>query len=230
MVGTQRKQKVLFLCTQNSARSQMAEGLLRHHAGDRFEVMSAGCSASGEIHPLAVRVMEEVGIDLSGQRPKGLSTYMGKTGFNWSVVVCEEAEEDCPKTFPGVGTELKWPFPDPRGEDVPQEEMLDRFREVRNGIERRILRWLEHPEEELAKLQEERERERRERAEAARRKAEIGKAETRNPSMALGPERGEAQTGGHPLARTRVVRRVADATGIRTSETGPTREGTSIEA
>lgn len=78
MVGTQReiqrKQKVLFLCTQNSARSQMAEGLLRHHAGDRFEVMSAGCAASGEIHPHAVQAMKEVGVDVSGQSPKGLST------------------------------------------------------------------------------------------------------------------------------------------------------------
>ena len=167
MVGTQReterKQKVLFLCTQNSARSQMAEGLLRHHAGDRFEVMSAGCSASGEIHPHAVRAMEEVGVDLSGQSPKGLKTYMGRVGFNWSIVVCEEAEEDCPKTFPGVGTQLTWPFPNPRGEDVPEDEMLDKFREVRDGIERRILRWLESPEEELARLKQERERERLER-------------------------------------------------------------------
>lgn len=163
-VGTERKQRVLFLCTQNSARSQMAEAFLRHHAGDRFEAHSAGCSAAGEIHPYAVRAMEEVGIDISGQRPKGLRTYMGKTGFNWSVVVCEGAEEDCPKTFPGVGTELTWPFPDPRGRDVPEEERFDRFREVRDAIERRILHWLEHPEEELARLKEERERERRERA------------------------------------------------------------------
>jgi arsenate reductase (thioredoxin) len=82
MVRTQRKKKVLLLCTQNSARSQMAEGLLRRHAGDRFEVMSAGCSASAEIHPCAVRAMEEVGVDICGQSPKGLRTYMGKPGFN----------------------------------------------------------------------------------------------------------------------------------------------------
>lgn len=102
MVGTQRetqrKQKVLFLRTQNSARSQMAEGLLRHHAGDRFEVMSVVCAASGEIHPYAVQAMKEVGVDVSGEQPKGLKTYMGKTGFNWWIVVCEEAEKDCPKT------------------------------------------------------------------------------------------------------------------------------------
>ncbi len=157
---TTRKQKVLFLCTQNSARSQMAEGLLRHLAGDRFEAMSTGCSASGEIHPHAVRVMEEIGVDISDQYPKGLSTYMGKVGFNWSIVVCEEAEEDCPKTFPGVGTQLTWPFPDPRGENVPEEERLERFREVRDEIERKILDWLEHPEEELRE-QREQERQRR---------------------------------------------------------------------
>jgi arsenate reductase (thioredoxin) len=79
--GTQRRQKVLFLCTQNSARSQMAEGLLRH-AGNRFKVMSAECSASAEIHPCAVRVMEEVGVDISGQSLKGVGTYLGKSGFN----------------------------------------------------------------------------------------------------------------------------------------------------
>ena len=82
MVGTQRKQKVLFLCTQNSARSQMAEWLLRCHAGNRFEVMSAGCEAAEEIHPYVGKVMEEVGVDISGQSPKGLRIYMGKTGFN----------------------------------------------------------------------------------------------------------------------------------------------------
>ncbi len=69
--------------------------------------------------------------------------------------MCEEAEEDCPRTFPGVGTQLTWPVPDPRGAEVPEKEMLDRFREVRDGIERRILRWLERPEEELARLREE---------------------------------------------------------------------------
>ena len=166
-----RKQKVLFLCTQNSARSQMAEAFLRHYAGDRFEAYSAGCSPSDEIHPYAKRVMEEVGIDVSDQHPEGLRTYMGKVGFNYSTIVCARAEKDCPKTFPGVGTRLVWIFDDPRAEDVPEEEMLNTFREVRDEIEERILDWLEHPEEELARLKEEREQERRERLEAARREA-----------------------------------------------------------
>ncbi len=155
-----RKQKVLFLCTQNSARSQMAEGFLRHHAGDRFEAYSAGCAPTDEIHPYAVEAMNEVGVDISEQYPKGLRTYMGKVGFNYSIIVCARAEKDCPKTFPGVGMRFVWVFDDPRGEDVPAEEMLQTFREVRDEIESKILYWLAHPEEELDK---QRERERLER-------------------------------------------------------------------
>jgi arsenate reductase (thioredoxin) len=162
-----RRQKVLFLCTQNSARSQMAEGFLRELAGDRFEVMSAWCNVGDEIHPYALEAMEEVGINISDQYPKGLRTYMGKVGFNYSIIVCARAERDCPKTFPGVGTRLVWPFDDPRGEDVPEAERMERFREVRDEIEQKIHDWLEHPEEELAKLKAERERERHERLEAA---------------------------------------------------------------
>ena len=130
-----RKQKVLFLCTQNSARSQMAEAFLRELAEDRFEVYSAGCNVAVEIHPYAVEAMKEVGIDISDQRPKGLKAFMGKVGFNYSIIVCARAEKDCPKTYPGVGTRLVWVFDDPRGEDVPEEEMLDKFREVRDEIE-----------------------------------------------------------------------------------------------
>jgi arsenate reductase len=167
-----RKQKVLFLCTQNSARSQMAEGFLRHLAGDRFEVMSAGIDPTDEIHPCAVEAMSEVGIDISGQQPKGLSTYLGKMGFNYLIIVCARAEERCPKTFPGVGTRFSWIFEDPRREeDIPYDSMLERFRVVRDEIELKLKDWLERPEEELKRLKEERERERRERLEAARREA-----------------------------------------------------------
>jgi arsenate reductase len=168
-----RKQKVLFLCSQNSARSQMAEAFLREFAEDRFEVYSAGVNPGEEIHPYTIEVMEEVGIDIDDQYPKGLRTYMGKMGFNYSIIVCARAEKDCPKTFPGVGTRLVWVFDDPRAEDVPEEEMLDKFREVRDEIEQKILDWLEHPEEELAKLRAERERERAERLRAAQRAREL---------------------------------------------------------
>lgn len=168
-----RKQKVLFLCTQNSARSQMAEGFLRYLAGDHFEVYSAGIDPTDEIHPCAVEAMEEVGIDISEQHPKGLSTYLGKMGFNYLIIVCARAEERCPKTFPGVGTRFSWIFEDPRREeDIPYDSMLERFRVVRDEIELKIRDWLEHPERELRKLKEERERERRERLAAARWEAE----------------------------------------------------------
>jgi arsenate reductase (thioredoxin) len=146
-----RKQKVLFLCTQNSARSQMAEGFLRHLAGDRFEVMSAGIDPTDEIHPCAVEAMSEVGIDISDQYPKGLGSYLGKEFFNYLIIVCARAEERCPKSFPGVGTRFSWVFEDPRrDEEIPYDSML------------------EHPERELKKLREERERERRERLAASR--------------------------------------------------------------
>jgi arsenate reductase (thioredoxin) len=95
-----RKQKVLFLCRQNSARSQMAEAFLREHGGDSFEVYSTGCRVGDEIHPYAVEAMEEVGIDISDQFPKGLRTYIGKMGFNYSIIVCARAEKDSPRPYP----------------------------------------------------------------------------------------------------------------------------------
>jgi arsenate reductase len=169
-----RKQKVLFLCTQNSARSQMAEGLLRHLAGDRFEVYSAGIDPTDEIHPCAIEAMSEVGIDISGQHPKGLSTYLGKMGFNYLIIVCARAEERCPKTFPGVGTRFSWIFEDPRREDdIPYESMLERFRAVRDEIELKIRDWLEHPELELRKLRERLAAARWEADEHAQRRAEL---------------------------------------------------------
>ena len=164
-----RKQKVLFLCTQNSARSQMAEGFLRSLAGDRFDVYSAGIDPTNEVHPCAVEAMSEVGIDISEQYPKGLSTYLGKMGFNYLIIVCARAEERCPKTFPGVGTRFSWIFEDPRrDEEIPYDTMLERFRLVRDQTELKIRDWLEHPGRELRKLKEERERERTERLAAAR--------------------------------------------------------------
>ena len=167
-----KKQKVLFLCTQNSARSQIAEGLLGHLAGDRFEAYSAGLDPTDEIHPCAIEAMKEVGIDISGQSPKGLKEYMGKQTFNYLIIVCARAEERCPKTFPGVGTTFSWIFEDPRrDEDLPYDSMLERFRAVRAEIEIRMRGWLEQPEAELRRLREERERERRERLEASEREA-----------------------------------------------------------
>lgn len=84
----------------------MAQAFLREHAGDRFESFSRGCEIPEEIHPYAVQAMDEVGIDISDQYPKGLRAYMGKVGFNYSIIVCARTEMNCPKTFPGVGTRL----------------------------------------------------------------------------------------------------------------------------
>ena len=176
--GKLEKKKVLFLCTHNSARSQMAEGLLRHLGGDRFEVASAGIEPTDEIHPCAVEAMREVGIDISGQYPKRLKTYLGKVGFNYLIIVCARAEKNCPKTFPGVNARFSWIFEDPRSdESVPYDSMLERFRVVRDEIEWKIKEWLDNPETELAKLKEERKQERRKRIEAERRGAQPRESE-----------------------------------------------------
>ena len=115
-----------------------------------------------EIHPYVVEAMEEVGVDISDQYPKGLRTYLGKMGFNYLIIVCTRAEERCPKTFPGVGARFSWVFEDPRrDEEIPYDSMLER--KVRDEIELKMKDWLEHPEQELKKLREQRERERRER-------------------------------------------------------------------
>ena len=134
------KEKVLFLCTHNSARSQMAEGMLRHIAGDRFEAMSAGTEAT-HVRPLAVRVMDEVGIDISGQGSKTLERYLGQP-LDYVITVCDEANEACP-FFPGARQRLHWSLPDPAAAEGTEEERLEVFRLVRD-----LLRG--HIKEELA--------------------------------------------------------------------------------
>jgi len=136
------KTRVLFLCTGNSARSQMAEAFLRHYAGDRFEAYSAGLEPKG-IHPLTVRVMEEIGIPLTGQYSKDVSEYMGKLHFGYLITVCANAEDRCPTTFPGVGQRLHWTLDDPAAVEGTDEIKLAKFREIRDQIDRRIREWLE---------------------------------------------------------------------------------------
>src|SRR5215207_11331277 len=97
------KTRVLFLCTQTSARSQMAEAFLREHGEGRFESYSAGCAATDQIHPYTVRVMDEAGIDIGDQYPKGMREYMGKMHFGYVIPVCARAERECPMVFPGAG-------------------------------------------------------------------------------------------------------------------------------
>jgi arsenate reductase (thioredoxin) len=129
------KTKVLFLCTHNSARSQMAEGLLRNLAGDRFEVMSAGTVAT-HVRPLAIRAMDELGIDISGQKSKTLERYLGEP-FDFVITVCDDANEACP-VFPGAKRRLHWSFEDPAQATGSEEERLRVFQSVRDEIRERI--------------------------------------------------------------------------------------------
>jgi arsenate reductase len=129
------KAKVLFLCTHNSARSQMAEGLLRHLAGDRFEAHSAGTEAT-HVRPLAIRAMEEIGVDISGQKSKTLEHYLGEP-FDYVITVCDDANEACP-FFPGAANRLHWSLPDPSAAAGTEEERLKVFRSVRDGLRDRV--------------------------------------------------------------------------------------------
>jgi arsenate reductase (thioredoxin) len=140
------KQNVLFLCTGNSCRSQMAEGFLRHLAGDRFNVYSAGTDPAERVHPRAVEAMSEVGVDISGQRPKGVKEYLGKLKVRYLIIVCSGADESCPRVFPGVLHRLFWPFDDPARLTGDEEEMQDGFRRIRDEIAAQIEQWLSlHP-------------------------------------------------------------------------------------
>ncbi len=133
------KQRVLFLCTHNSARSQMAEGLLRHLAGDRFDAYSAGTEATC-VRPLAIRAMAEVGVDISGQESKTLDRYLGEP-FDAVVTVCDQANEACP-LFLGAKERLHWSFPDPSRATGTEEEQLATYHTVRDAIRARIEREL----------------------------------------------------------------------------------------
>lgn len=129
------KERVLFLCTHNSARSQMAEGLLRGLAGDRFEVVSAGTEAT-RVRPEAISAMADLGIDISRQESKTLDRYLEET-FDYVVTVCDEANEACP-FFPGAKKRLHWSLPDPSKAVGTEEERLGVFRSVRDELRARI--------------------------------------------------------------------------------------------
>ena len=135
------KTKVLFLCTGNSARSQLAEGLLRALAGEQFEVFSAGTEPKGSILPEVQQVMREVGIDISSQRSKSVMEYLGKINFGYVITVCADAEENCPAVFLNMGTHEHWPFDDPAKFD--EEQRLESTRRVRGQIDQRLRLWLD---------------------------------------------------------------------------------------
>jgi arsenate reductase len=137
------KPKVLFLCTANSARSQMAESLLRKQAGERFDVYSAGLEPT-QVHPYATKVMAEIGIDMAGHRAKGVEESLGKMNPAYVIIVCEKARQRCPTAFPATGaTIIAWPIDDPAGAVGGEEERLGKFREARDQIEARIKAWLD---------------------------------------------------------------------------------------
>jgi arsenate reductase len=136
-----RKQNVIFLCTGNSARSQMAEAFLRRYAGNQFDVYSAGLDPKG-INPLTSKVMQEIGFNLNVQRSKSLGEYLGKVHFSYLFTVCNNAEKNCPRTFLTSGFHQHWDFEDPAALVGSEEERLEKFREIRDLIDRRIRDWL----------------------------------------------------------------------------------------
>jgi len=137
------KAKVMFLCSGNSARSQMAEGWLRHLASDRFEVVSAGTEPS-TVNPLAIAVMRERGIDISGHHSKSVGTFLG-AAFGYLITVCDNAREKCP-IFPGAVKRIHWPLEDPAAAMGTEEERLAVFRCIRDEIEARVRGWLQEQE------------------------------------------------------------------------------------
>lgn len=129
------KKKLLFVCTGNSARSQMAERLLHHMAGDRFEVSSAGTRPT-DVKPEAIKVMDEIGIDISGHYPKFVDKFIGQN-FDYVVTVCDSAKEGCP-VFPGKTERLHWSFEDPASVRGSDDERLAAFRKIRDEIRARV--------------------------------------------------------------------------------------------
>lgn len=135
--------RVLFLCTSNSARSQMAEALLRYYGGDRFEVHSAGTHPREQIHPLTEVVMRAINISLVGQYPKGLDE-VGAAGWDYIITTCDQAKEACP-VFPEDPEHIHWGFEDPAKVAGSEEERIRAFRRVRDEIKRRAMLFIELP-------------------------------------------------------------------------------------
>jgi arsenate reductase len=129
------KPKVLFVCTQNSCRSQMAEGLLRHDARDLFEVFSAGTKPS-QVRPEAIAMMRELGIDISGHRSKSIEEFTGQH-FDYVITVCDNAQESCP-VFPALTTRIHWSIADPAAVEGSEAQRFEAFRRIRDELRRRV--------------------------------------------------------------------------------------------
>ena len=140
-----KKPQVLFICYGNSARSQMAEAFLRNYAGNHFNVQSAGVEPES-INPYTVRVMVELGYDMSGHRSKNLREFMGYTHSRYVITLCSDADASCPRGLWSSGEKLYGPFDDPAAFEGSDEEELAFFRKVRDKIEAKVLAWLEEIE------------------------------------------------------------------------------------
>jgi arsenate reductase (thioredoxin) len=136
------KPKVLFLCTGNSGRSQMAEAFLRLYAPQHFETYSAGVEPKGYILPEVLAVMQERGLDMRGQTSKSVKEYLGRLHFACVITLCADAEENCPAVFLDMGQHEHWPFDDPARVRGTEAEHLDYVRRVRDQIDARIREWL----------------------------------------------------------------------------------------
>ena len=132
----------LVLCTGNSCRSQMAEAFLRDRLGDRMPVASAGTEPAEAVHPLAIQVMAEKGLDLRGHRPKDLREFLGKTLVHTVAIVCDRAAKSCPSTWPGAIRRIDAPFDDPAAATGSLDERLAVFRSVRDAIDARTAAWV----------------------------------------------------------------------------------------
>ena len=139
-----KKPQVLFLCTGNSARSLMAEGLVNHFLGDQWEAFSAGTKPAGYVHPLAIQAMAELGIDISAQRSKSVDEFR-EAAFDLIVTVCDDAARSCP-VWLGKGKRTRLGFPDPAAATGSENERPEVFRRVRDGLRQKVFAHLERAE------------------------------------------------------------------------------------
>jgi len=144
-----KKPVVLILCTGNSCRSQMAEGFLRKFQGDKYDVQSAGTAPAERVHPMAIRVMAEVEIDISGAQPKDTRVYLGHWPIKHLLIVCDKANGTCPRIWPGTISRTYHPFEDPAHFVGTEDETLEKFREVRDQIAAAMMDW--EPQTEFVK-------------------------------------------------------------------------------
>lgn len=133
---------IIVLCTGNSARSQMAAGFLEREAAGRFPVYSAGTEPAEAVHPLAIRVMQEKGIDLSGRKPRHLRDFLGVVPVHTIAIVCDGAAKSCPAIWPGAQERLLWPLEDPAAAAGDEQARLAKFRQIRDALEEKVAAWM----------------------------------------------------------------------------------------